>query len=675
MKVLIIDDSVERRAQMIFLLQQAVPQSQPIEISTVHGLTEVLAQEDATIALIAAGFAGMGIGALLTTLSEQRPGLPAIVLSDVLDEAQGIEALQHGARDVVLQQQLYRLPLALRTVLNAPFQPAHHLLEPQPEHQPPSAQPYDAHFQALFEDAPIGISIARAGITCAVNRAYLRMFGYTNVAQVVGQPLLRDVAPHERGRIAERIRQREQGAPVPTAYEMMGQRQDASLFPSHVEIGRITFHGAPASVGFFTDITARKQAEERLHFLTEVSAVLATSLDYTTTLERVARLTIPYLADWCGVDMLVENGSLQRLAVAHTDPAKEAMVREGQRRYPPDPARPHPTLRVLTSGQSERMPDIPDALLQAIAQDAEHLELMRTLGFRSALYVPLTVRGRVLGAITLIMAESERHYTEADQTFAEDVARRCALALDNARLYAEAQQAIKARDQFVTIASHELKTPLTAMLGYVELLQRRNERAGLLGERDTRMLQTVARQGVRLTGLVNELLDFSRLNTDQLQIEPAPLNIAVLVQRLVEDIQPTLDQHRLVAEYPDTELVVWGDEVRLEQVLYNIVNNAIKYSPAGGTVAIGVEQQEGDAYVVVRDEGIGIPAAALTRLGEAFFRAENATLLHIGGTGVGLYIAKAILVLHGGRLDVESVEGQGTTVTLLLPCKRPSEPS
>jgi PAS domain S-box-containing protein len=672
MKVVIISDSAPQRAQLLQFTQQVVPESQPIEISTVHGLTEVLVQKDVTIALVVAGFAGMSVGVLLSMLSEHRPGLPVIVVSDELDEVQGIEALQHGARDVVLQQQLYRLPLALRTILDGLAQPVPPPSGPQQGSLPPIEQPHDAHFQALFEDAPIAISIARMGVTAAVNRAYLRMFGYTAAAQVVGQPLLCDVAPHERVRIAERMRQREQGAQVPTAYETVGQRQDGSLFPFHVEVGRIIFQGTLASVGFFTDITARKQVEERLHFLTEVSAVLATSLDYTATLERVARLTIPYLADWCGVDMLVEDGSLQRLAVAHTDPAKEAAVREGQQRYPPDPARPHPILRVFATGQSECMPDIPDSLLQAVAHDAVHLEMMRSIGMCSILHVPLTVRGRVLGVITLVMAESGRRYTEADQHFAEDVARRCALALDNARLYVEAQQAIKVRDQFVTIASHELKTPLTAMLGYIELLQRRNERGGLLSERDTRMLQTVARQGARLNGLVNELLDFSRLNTGQLQIEPTRLDMRVLVERLVEDLQPTLTQHQLVVEYPAAELVVRGDEVRLEQVLYNIVNNAIKYSPAGGTVAIGVEERGGDACVVVRDGGIGIPAAALNRLGEAFFRAENATLLHIGGTGVGLYIAKAILALHGGRLDVESVEGHGTTVTLLIPGVRTS---
>ncbi|HEU4326324.1 MAG TPA: ATP-binding protein [Roseiflexaceae bacterium] len=650
MQALIIEERPDRRARVTQLVQQAFGQIDCIAVASAPELAVTLRRGRPVLALMAERLGDTAAHALLQTLLDRWPALPVLVIGETLDEAQGAELLRRGARDIVLTQQLYRLPQATRAAL-----------------EPAAEQPHEAHFRALFEDAPIGIAIARTGVSLAVNRAYLRMFGYSDATQVIGQQLLRDIAPQARPQIAERVRLRDQGLPVPDAYESVGQRQDGTLFPFHVEVARMTFRGEPASVAFFTDITARKQAEERLRFLTEISAELAGSLDYGTTLKRVARMAVPHLADWCGVDMLAEDGSVQRLAVAHSDPAKETLVREAQRRYPPDPARPHPTLRVLASGQSERMAEIPDGLLETIAQDTEHLALMRALGFRSALYVPLTVRGRVLGAITLITAESGRRYSEADQVFAEDVARRCALALDNARLYAEAQQAITARDHFVTVASHELKTPLTSLLGYTRLLQRRNERELILGERDTRALNTIAQQGVRLSGLVNELLDFSRLRTGQLRIAPAPLDLAALTRRLADDLQPMTEHHQLLLEGAEMPLVVEGDESRLEQVLYNIVSNAVKYSPTGGPVTIRLERRAGEVCVAVRDQGIGIPATALGRLGEPFFRAENVSQQHISGTGIGLHIAKAILALHGGSLTVDSVEGRGTTVTICLP--------
>ncbi len=650
MQALIIEERPEQRARVVQLMRQAFDRIDCITAATAPELAAALQHQQPALALMGERLGDLPAPALLQAILGRRPTLPVLVIGETLDEAQGVELLRGGARDVVLTQQLYRLPQAARAALG-----------PATEH------PHEPHFRALFEDAPIGIAIARAGVSLAVNRAYLRMFGYSDAALVAGRPLLHDIAPSAQPQIAERVRLRDQGLPVPSAYETVGQRQDGTQFPFHVEVARMTFRGEPASVAFFTDITARKQAEERLRFLTEISAELAGSLDYATTLERVARLAVPVLADWCAVDMLAEEGGIQRLAVAHSDPVKEAQVREAQRRYPPGPGRPHPTMRVLASGVSERIAEIPDALLQAVAQDAEHLEQIRALGLRSALHVPLTVRGRVMGVLALATAESGRRYSEADQTFAEDVARRCALALDNARLYAEAQQAIAARDQFVTVASHELKTPLTSLLGYTRLLQRRNERELLLSDRDTRALNTIAQQGVRLGGLVNELLDFSRLRTGQLRIAPAPLDLAALLRRLADDLQPSFDRHELLLEGVDAPLPMQGDEARLEQVLYNIMSNAAKYSPDGGLVAIRLERRGAEVCVTVRDQGIGIPAAALGRLGEPFFRAENVSQLHISGTGIGLHIAKAIVALHGGTLAVDSAEGQGTTVTICLP--------
>jgi signal transduction histidine kinase len=280
--------------------------------------------------------------------------------------------------------------------------------------------------------------------------------------------------------------------------------------------------------------------------------------------------------------------------------------------------------------------------------------------------VPLIARGEALGVVALVSAERGR-YGAADLALAEELARRIALALENARLYYDARQAIAMRDQFLSIAAHELKTPLTTVLGYARLLQRRQEQAPTLTERDGRALQTIVAQGVRLEGLINLLLDLSRIEAGRLRIESAELDFAALVRRMVDDTQPGLDQHTLTLEDTGEALPVVGDALRLEQVVQNLIQNALKYSPGGGAVTVRVERQGRQAVLVVRDEGIGIPAEALPQLFQRFYRAPNVHALNISGAGIGLYVVREIVARHDGMIAVASVEGQGSTFTVRLP--------
>ena len=191
----------------------------------------------------------------------------------------------------------------------------------------------------------------------------------------------------------------------------------------------------------------RGGTEDALRFLARASEILSSSLDYRETLASVARLVVPRLADWCVVDVLEDDGTLQRVAAEHEDPEKVALARELQERYPPDPDAPYGVHRVVRTGESELVPEIPEAVLDQAASDEGHRELLKRLGLKSSMVVPLVARGRKLGAITLVSAESGRRYEQADLELAEDLARRAALAVDNARLYEEAQREISERER------------------------------------------------------------------------------------------------------------------------------------------------------------------------------------------------------------------------------------
>jgi signal transduction histidine kinase/DNA-binding response OmpR family regulator len=418
------------------------------------------------------------------------------------------------------------------------------------------------------------------------------------------------------------------------------------------------------------------EANASLSFLAEASRVLAESLDYQERLAAVARMAVPTVCDWCAIDIVDDAGAISRVAIAATDPLKEELEREIQRRYPPDSNTEIGTLRVLRTQTPEIYPEVSDELLVASARDDEHLALLRATGLRSFISVPLQARGRVLGAITFGTAESGRRYGDDNLRLAEDIARRVAVSVDNARLYQSAQESIHLRDIFLSVAAHELRTPLTSLLGYTELVERRLIRANQITERDQRALRTVLDQAARLNRMVTSLLDISRLQLGQLSIEPVPMDLRRLAERLVDEARPLLAQHDINYTGPNDPVFINGDELRLEQALQNLIQNAVKYSPEGGTIEVRVVHhsagaraagQDQMAVVEVADHGIGIPPDAVPQLFTRFYRAPNVDPQHISGLGVGLYVVKEIVELHGGAVEVASEIGGGSTFRLILP--------
>jgi PAS domain S-box-containing protein len=421
------------------------------------------------------------------------------------------------------------------------------------------------------------------------------------------------------------------------------------------------------AVSIFHDVTERMRYEEALQFQAEASLLLSESLDYRVTLSTLARLAVPRMADLCTVTMIDGDGIPQQLAVEHTDPAKQELLAALRDEYPFEPDAPFGTAYVLRTGRSQLAKEIDDLALQSIARDEKQLAALRALGLCSAMVVPLITRGQILGTITFASAESGRRFDEPDLQQAEDLARRAALAIDQARLYAEAREAVRLRDEFLSVAAHELKTPVTALMGYAQVLHRRMTREQRLSERDQRALMVVVEQSGRLSRLIGSLLDISRMQTGIFEIELQPFVLGPLIYRVAEETLPTLQNHVLRLEVDEAPLIINGDAMRVEQMLRNLVQNAIKYSPDGGTITLRATAQDGQIVISVSDEGIGIPASALPRLFQRFFRAGNAEATSISGMGIGLFVVKEIATRHGGSVGVRSVEGEGSTFTVSLP--------
>lgn len=414
----------------------------------------------------------------------------------------------------------------------------------------------------------------------------------------------------------------------------------------------------------------RSHTKKWLAFLARASDLLAVSLDYQTTLASVVQLAVPSLADLCFVDVFDADGTLQRVAVACTDHEHEEQLRALQRPLPAPPPG-HPLSEALQTRRPLLMAEPSADQIEQHIPATTH----RALGLRSLMILPLIARENTVGAITLATAAKRPQFQAGDRLIAMDLAHRCALAIDNARLYQQAHQALQTRAELFDLIAHDLKNPLTVIAGNVQLLQRRLAQPAGLDDRDmaTRRLEQIAASAIQMRTMINDLLDLAHVRENQpIELTLEPTDLVSVARRMAGEYQQTSSRHTLAVETPLEELVGMFDRSRIERLIANLLSNAIKYSPKGGPVVVRVtraEEADGSwAQIEVQDCGIGIPADDLPHIFERFRRAGN-TSGHIGGTGVGLASVGTIAAQHGGTVSAESVEGQGSTFTVRLPLR------
>jgi len=419
-------------------------------------------------------------------------------------------------------------------------------------------------------------------------------------------------------------------------------------------------------IGIGLDVTRRKRAEETARFLADASAALAELEDFDSTLQKVSSLAVPSFADWATVDVVEADGSLRRVSVTHIDPAKVQLAHEVHRRFPPEPGAPQGAWNILSTGQSEIVPEITDELLVQSIKDEERLGIIRQLGLRSYIGVPLTVRGKTLAVITFILAESGHRYDRTDLAVAEDLASRTAIAVENSQLYLELRQADQRKDEFLATLAHELRNPLAPISNGMQVL-RMSGGSGEMADEARSMMERQLRQMVRL---VDDLLDVSRITRNNLELRKERVSLAAVIDSAVETSRPLVEQagHTLSITLPPAPVYLDADPTRLAQVFSNLLNNAAKYTEPGGRITLTGKQSGDDVVVEVQDNGMGIPGDALPRIFEMFSQVDRNMERAQGGLGIGLSLVQRLVELHCGTIEARSDgPGLGSQFVVRLP--------
>jgi len=519
-----------------------------------------------------------------------------------------------------------------------------------------------------------------------------RLFQFP-AAEAVGQSITVLIPPDrlpEEARVLTQIRAGHRVEP----YETIRRRKDGTEIDVSLTVSPIRDVGGTVigASKIARDISERRRAErlrdelverersardeaimarDRLAFLADVGAVLTSSLDYGETLNRAVHLALPRLGDYCNVVITDEQGRMRHVAWGHVVRAKEPILRELALRLieRPTPGGMTFAAKVISTGKTLVMPH--DALVKAATDaspfDPEAIALAAQLQPWAYIGVPLYVRGRAVGVMSFGTSEREsrREYTDVDIVMVEEFARRVSLAVENARLFRQAEELNRLKDEFLATVSHELRTPLGAVMGWARMLAN----GQLSPDRAKQAIDAIERNAQAQAKLVDDILDVARGVAGNVALEMLRLDLAKVAHSGVEAIAPAAAGKKIAVDVETAgPVMVIGDQGRLRQVVWNLLSNAVKFTPAGGRVTVSVGASDGHAELLVTDTGMGISDTFLPYVFDKFRQADASFTRQHGGLGLGLAIARHLIELHGGSIEARSAgEGTGATFVVRLP--------
>jgi PAS domain S-box-containing protein len=521
-----------------------------------------------------------------------------------------------------------------------------------------------------------------------------RIFGYA-AEEIHGQPL--DLL------IPERYRERHNGhlagfAASPIAARRMGERnsifgrrKSGEIFPAEAAISKVEVAGVRYFTAVLRDISAQveadaererllahaerartmaevaqgraQDAEQRARFLADASVVLDSSLDYAETLRTIAQLVVPRLAAFAIIDVVDDHDVMRRLHVVHRDASKQDIARR-LCHIPFDWSRPYSSQRARETLLPDLTPEVTPEILAGWAQGEEHLVLWRALAPTSFIAVPMIARGRLLGTIGIALDDAARRYSADDVGLADELARRVAMAVDNARLYAVAQRATHLRNEILGVVSHDLRNPLSVMAMCAARLAGEHE---LDRETTVGIGETIEESTEWMQRLVADLLDIASIESGKLSVRTRRHDPVIIAAKAAFAFEHVAAEREIALDVVTPEAVapVAVDEQRILQVLSNMIGNALKFTSRGGTVRLEVADLGDLVRFSVHDTGVGIAAEEMPRVFDRFWQADQRA--SVRGSGLGLSIAKGIIDAHGGRIWAESQVGAGSTFIFTLP--------
>jgi PAS domain S-box-containing protein len=518
----------------------------------------------------------------------------------------------------------------------------------------------EERFKAIVNQASVGI--VQAGLDGRfqhVNQHFCEIVG--RPAQRLLEMGLFDIT-HPDDIVRKRLlfnRLVEEG--VPFVIDKRYLRPDGAVIWTHNSISLVRDrHGiAQHAIAIVLDITERKRTQEREHFLAEVSDRLAELTDHGSMLQKITAAVVPRMADWCVVDLTGSDGRSARMADSRTAKMENAVSFAGEH---PGPAILQP---VLQSGQPELIEDVAATLASAGPAGDSRLRALHESGLKSLIRVPLLSRDRIIGALAMGMGASGRRYQNTDMIVAAELGRRVAIAVENVNLYDALGEEARRKDEFLATLAHELRNPLAPLRNSLLVMRTATGNAELVEHaRDV-----MERQVAQLRRLVDDLLDVSRISTGKMELRKSRVVLTAVVHSALEATREAIEaDHTLVVSLPPREIVLEADAARLAQVITNLLDNAAKFTPAGGTISLGAQQRGGEILITVADTGIGIAGSSLQTIFDVFVQGDNSFERRHSGLGIGLSLVKRLVEMHGGSVSADSGgPGLGSTFTLRLP--------